>query len=1095
VKLVDLGLARRYESQGQLDLTQTGTTLGTFDYISPEQARDPRNVDIRSDLYSLGCTMFHMLTGTPPFPGQNVVQKLLQHQEKAAPDIRALNPDVPDSLADLIARLMSKSPSDRPASAESCVRELESIRSEMAMWASVEGLDVEPNTIRGLLSWLIPASILTAAITVGSWLASDYGQTGSDKAPNGQEPVATTGSTPPEKEAQPDTVVPRAIVADATLRKPPTTYRAKDGASLALALKESSPGSVIILSESARYEVKASELPDLDKTDLTLRGESGTRPTIVAAIPGPDEIAANSAVSGLIRMRDSRVTIQNVAFDLGAATGTWLDAAVYAENSDLTLRDVLFVGDASTNKTAGRFVRFGKSDFRENSAWRPLRVENCRFLGNRAAIAGKGSLDISVYDSAMLGSEPLIEIDETDRETPWPCIIRIEHSNFQATAWTPVLSLGNVAASLRVRNCVFAPKPGVQMILLSSRRPSRVDWFGRENLFGDLASFLESPRVEEEIVDFTDWTSSETTIREQSSQSTNRFVYWPVESVVLAKEGRWADAFAMNPGPWSDISVGIRAWANQPGKLRVPAAVPNVAVAANETKVGSEIERSAHTGVQPGGGEKPLQEGPVAVNLQNDPRDEIPIEPTPMPMPMQNEPAEEATGSKKDPVNDKGNPVVAGETGKSATGRNDQAADVVTVVRPDDAGSKLTDARPLTGTEPKRTDPVPGTDPAVNALGQIIRNTDEFRKALKEPGKAQGSTITLAAGAVIRIDDTLSLPDGRWLINAEPGQTRPRIVFVGQNRALVENQARWKLENAANLRLRGIDIEWDANEPNGQRLFDIATGTQIVFESCSLTSRLPRTDLQFFTATHSEEADFVDHSTARASVRLIDSVVRTSGGVIQSPGELRCELELSGTLAVVGRPLVTIQAPERLQSAQSTRVQLNQSTLVLGAGLAVIHLGRAPADKPPLEFQVRRSILAGNDKADSSLIEVLGGDPEEEIADSVGWDGDEVVYHKWSTYRMDRNDISGMLARRQNREDWQLSNNQQDHEPIHGDVDFTGGNFWSRGGKPWEAVPDEFMIRDGSPAAGIGAKIDRLPRVPNSQVPRVSSFSTDRFVP
>lgn len=88
VKLVDLGLARRYETQGHVDLTQSGVTLGTFDYISPEQARDPRTVDIRSDLYSLGCTIFHMLAGVPPFPGQNVVQKLLQHQEQAPPICR-----------------------------------------------------------------------------------------------------------------------------------------------------------------------------------------------------------------------------------------------------------------------------------------------------------------------------------------------------------------------------------------------------------------------------------------------------------------------------------------------------------------------------------------------------------------------------------------------------------------------------------------------------------------------------------------------------------------------------------------------------------------------------------------------------------------------------------------------------------------------------------------------------------------------------------------------------------------------------------------------------------------------------------------------
>ena len=72
-----MGLARRFERGEDTGLTQSGMTLGTFDYISPEQARDPRDVDVRGDLYSLGCTLFHMLSGRPPFPDGTVLQKLI----------------------------------------------------------------------------------------------------------------------------------------------------------------------------------------------------------------------------------------------------------------------------------------------------------------------------------------------------------------------------------------------------------------------------------------------------------------------------------------------------------------------------------------------------------------------------------------------------------------------------------------------------------------------------------------------------------------------------------------------------------------------------------------------------------------------------------------------------------------------------------------------------------------------------------------------------------------------------------------------------------------------------------------------------------
>src|SRR5213076_1981479 len=67
-KLVDMGLARLHQVEPTSDLTASGVTLGAFDYISPEQARDPRSADSRSDIYSLGCTLYFMLAGRPPFP-------------------------------------------------------------------------------------------------------------------------------------------------------------------------------------------------------------------------------------------------------------------------------------------------------------------------------------------------------------------------------------------------------------------------------------------------------------------------------------------------------------------------------------------------------------------------------------------------------------------------------------------------------------------------------------------------------------------------------------------------------------------------------------------------------------------------------------------------------------------------------------------------------------------------------------------------------------------------------------------------------------------------------------------------------------------
>ena len=113
-KLVDMGLARLHQVENsQEDLTATGVTLGTFDYISPEQARDPRNADVRSDLYSLGCTIYFMLTAEPPFPEGTVLQKLLQHQGDKPPNPKALRPELPESICTITKKLLSKNPTDR----------------------------------------------------------------------------------------------------------------------------------------------------------------------------------------------------------------------------------------------------------------------------------------------------------------------------------------------------------------------------------------------------------------------------------------------------------------------------------------------------------------------------------------------------------------------------------------------------------------------------------------------------------------------------------------------------------------------------------------------------------------------------------------------------------------------------------------------------------------------------------------------------------------------------------------------------------------------------------------------------------------------
>jgi eukaryotic-like serine/threonine-protein kinase len=115
-KIADLGLAKFCRDESEDTLTSADAVVGTADYIAPEQIKSGTSIDIRADIYSLGCTVYYMLAGKPPFSGPDygsTLQKLKAHADAPAPSIASVRDDVPHEIARLVSRMMRKRPDDR----------------------------------------------------------------------------------------------------------------------------------------------------------------------------------------------------------------------------------------------------------------------------------------------------------------------------------------------------------------------------------------------------------------------------------------------------------------------------------------------------------------------------------------------------------------------------------------------------------------------------------------------------------------------------------------------------------------------------------------------------------------------------------------------------------------------------------------------------------------------------------------------------------------------------------------------------------------------------------------------------------------------
>jgi hypothetical protein len=171
VKILDLGLARHRPAEvlrADGSLTPDGAVLGTLDYMAPEQAQSAAQADARSDLYSLGCTFYYLLTGKAPFADRIGLDKLMAHARDAAPLLREQRPDVPAAMAEIVHRLLAKKPEDRYGSAQVLIEALDNALTEGKV---AEEAPPRPKAKRVTRRALAIAGLgLAALVLVAMWL-------------------------------------------------------------------------------------------------------------------------------------------------------------------------------------------------------------------------------------------------------------------------------------------------------------------------------------------------------------------------------------------------------------------------------------------------------------------------------------------------------------------------------------------------------------------------------------------------------------------------------------------------------------------------------------------------------------------------------------------------------------------------------------------------------------------------------------------------------------------------------------------------------------------------------------------------------------
>ena len=351
-KLVDMGLARLHQVEhDDNDLTASGVTLGTFDYISPEQARDPRSADVRSDLYSLGCSLFYMLTGRPPFPEGTVLQKLLQHQADEPPDAREFRPDLPSGVTRILTKLLAKMPDQRYQLPGDLIGELVVVGEGLGMPALASSLGVRTSVATPKdtfwadhLPWIVPVAALVLIVVALDvyWSIENGDSPVTEQATGAQEVKAARAALLPTIASRPaDPANESTTNKNSTARAKGEAAQGKDNASKQPATKAASNASA---GKAANVTSRSTPLPE----EATEAAASEPKATIKSG-DNPDA-ASPVRPTAASQASDAATAETDAAESDGAATdASKTPAAISATGAQATTTSATADAAASEN--------------------------------------------------------------------------------------------------------------------------------------------------------------------------------------------------------------------------------------------------------------------------------------------------------------------------------------------------------------------------------------------------------------------------------------------------------------------------------------------------------------------------------------------------------------------------------------------------------------------------------------------------------------------------------------------------------------------------------------------------------------------------